>query len=103
MFLGVRHTKRLGEKVNDNPFVSGMYIWTGFDYMGEPTPYWFPARSSYFGVVDLAGFPKDAYYFYQSVWTDKTMLHVFPTGIGKKGSSSIFGLITTMPMKPNFS
>jgi beta-galactosidase len=72
-------------KVNDNPFVSGMYIWTGFDYMGEPTPYWFPARSSYFGVVDLAGFPKDAYYFYQSVWTDKTMLHVFPHWNWEKG------------------
>jgi beta-galactosidase len=62
-----------------------MYIWTGFDYIGEPTPYWFPARSSYFGVVDLAGFPKDAYYFYQSVWTDKTMLHVFPHWNWEKG------------------
>lgn len=65
-------------KVKNNDYVSGMYIWTGFDYLGEPTPYWFPARSSYFGVIDLAGFPKDAYYFYQSEWTDEPMLHVFP-------------------------
>lgn len=65
-------------KVKNNDYVSGMYLWTGFDYIGEPTPFWFPARSSYFGVVDLAGFPKDAYYMYQSEWTDESMLHVFP-------------------------
>ena len=59
-------------------FVSGLYIWTGFDYLGEPTPYGWPSRSSYFGIVDLAGFPKDAYYMYQSEWTDKSVLHVFP-------------------------
>jgi len=60
------------------PFLSGMFIWTGFDYLGEPTPYGWPARSSYFGIVDLAGFPKDPYYLYQSEWTDRPMLHVFP-------------------------
>ncbi|HEY9008475.1 MAG TPA: beta-galactosidase GalB [Ohtaekwangia sp.] len=59
-------------------FLSGMFIWTGFDYIGEPTPYVWPSRSSYFGVVDLAGFPKDTYYMYQSEWTNKPMLHVFP-------------------------
>ena len=64
--------------VKHNPFVGGQYIWTGFDYIGEPTPYGFPARSSYFGVIDLAGFPKDAYYMYQSEWTQKPMLHLFP-------------------------
>lgn len=64
--------------VKNNDFVSGMFIWTGFDYLGEPTPYGWPARSSYFGVIDLAGFPKDAYYMYQSEWTDKDVLHVFP-------------------------
>ena len=58
--------------------VAGMYIWTGFDYLGEPTPYWWPSRSSYFGIIDLAGFPKDVYYMYQSEWTDKDVLHVFP-------------------------
>jgi len=59
-------------------YLSGMYIWTGFDYLGEPTPYWWPARSSYFGIIDLAGFPKDAYYMYQSEWTQKPVLHIFP-------------------------
>jgi beta-galactosidase len=55
-----------------------MFIWTGFDYLGEPTPYGWPSRSSYFGIVDLAGFPKDAYYMYQSEWTDTPVLHIFP-------------------------
>lgn len=58
--------------------VSGMYVWTGFDYLGEPTPYTWPARSSYFGIVDLAGFPKDVYYLYQSAWTETPVLHVLP-------------------------
>ncbi|GHT72306.1 beta-galactosidase [Bacteroidia bacterium] len=58
--------------------ISGFYIWTGFDYLGEPTPYGFPSRSSYFGFIDLAGFPKDVYYMYQSEWTEDPVLHVFP-------------------------
>ena len=64
--------------VKHNDFVGGQFIWTGFDYIGEPTPYAFPARSSYFGIIDLAGFPKDSYYMYQSEWTDKPVLHLFP-------------------------
>ena len=64
--------------VRDRDFIAGTFIWTGFDYLGEPTPYGWPSRSSYFGVVDLAGFPKDAYWLYQSEWTDKTVLHLFP-------------------------
>jgi len=59
-------------------YISGQFIWTGFDYLGEPIPYPYPARSSYFGVVDLAGFPKDVYYMYQSEWSKKDVLHVFP-------------------------
>jgi beta-galactosidase len=59
-------------------FLSGLFVWTGFDYLGEPTPYPWPARSSYFGIVDLAGFPKDVYYMYQSEWTNKPVLHIFP-------------------------
>ena len=66
------------DAVKHNDFVGGQFIWTGFDYIGEPTPYGFPARSSYFGIVDLAGFPKDSYYMYQSEWTDKQVLHLFP-------------------------
>jgi beta-galactosidase len=66
-------------------FLSGMFIWTGFDYIGEPTPYVWPSRSSYFGVVDLAGFPKDVYYLYQSEWTNKPTLHIFPHWNWKPG------------------
>lgn len=69
------------------PFLSGMFIWSGIDYLGEPTPYEWPARSSYFGVVDLAGFPKDPYYLYQSEWTREPMLHVFPHWNWKLGDS----------------
>ncbi len=65
--------------MDTNDFISGQFIWTGFDYIGEPTPYGWPARSSYFGIVDLAGIPKDIYYMYQSQWRpDKTVLHLFP-------------------------
>jgi beta-galactosidase len=68
------------------PSVLGEFVWTGFDYIGEPTPYFnrgaterdWPARSSYFGMVDLAGFPKDRYYLYQSVWSKKPMVHLLP-------------------------
>ncbi|MCW3785977.1 beta-galactosidase GalB [Plebeiibacterium sediminum] len=71
--------------VKNNDFISGMFIWSGFDYLGEPIPYPWPARSSYLGIIDLAGFPKDAYYLYQSEWTDKTMLHIFPHWNWEKG------------------
>lgn len=64
--------------IKKHNYLSGMFIWTGFDYLGEPTPYGWPSRSSYFGIIDLAGFPKDVYYMYQSEWTDKPVLHVFP-------------------------
>ncbi len=64
--------------IKKHDFLSGQFIWTGFDYLGEPTPYWWPSRSSYFGIIDLAGFPKDVYYMYQSEWTKKDVLHIFP-------------------------
>ena len=70
--------EQMWDVVKHTPFVGGQFIWTGFDYIGEPTPYGFPARSSYFGIIDLAGFPKDSYYMYQSEWTSKPMLHLFP-------------------------
>lgn len=69
------------------PQVLGEFVWTGFDYLGEPTPYFdnraaektdWPARSSYFGMIDLAGFPKDRYYLYQSQWSKKPMVHLLP-------------------------
>lgn len=63
-----------------NDFVFGEFVWTGFDYLGEPTPYnsGTPARSSYFGIVDLAGLKKDRYYLYQSRWCDTPVLHLLP-------------------------
>ncbi|MFR9650999.1 MAG: glycoside hydrolase family 2 TIM barrel-domain containing protein [Rikenellaceae bacterium] len=80
------------------PFVIGEFIWTGFDYLGEPTPYggrdnftngyWnghWPSRSSYFGAVDLCGLPKDRFYLYQSHWSDKPMIHLLPHWNWKKG------------------
>jgi beta-galactosidase len=80
------------------PQVLGEFVWTGFDYIGEPTPFWewrvkdphdWPARSSYFGFIDLAGFPKDRYYLYQSQWTAKPMVHLLPhwNWEGKEGQT----------------
>ena len=79
------------ESLENNPNNLGEFIWTGFDYLGEPTPfggkdnstngYWngnWPARSSYFGAVDLCGLPKDRFYLYQSQWTKDPMVHVLP-------------------------
>jgi beta-galactosidase len=61
-----------------SPWVAGEFVWTGFDYIGEPTPHPWPARSSYFGIIDLAGFPKDRFYIYQSQWSKKPMVHLLP-------------------------
>jgi len=73
------------------PGVVGEFVWTGFDYLGEPTPYgnaasW-PSRSSYFGIVDLAGFPKDRYYMYKAKWTGEPVVHLLPhwNWTGKEG------------------
>lgn len=72
--------------VENHDFIMGQFVWTGFDYIGEPTPYGWPARSSYFGLVDLAGNPKDSYYMYQSRWRpDKEVLHLFPHWNWKEG------------------
>jgi beta-galactosidase len=65
-------------EINKRNYMAGEFIWTGFDYIGEPTPYGWPAKSSYFGIVDTCGFPKDIYYFYQSKWTTKPMVHILP-------------------------
>ena len=66
--------------VNTRAWVAGEFIWTGVDYIGEPTPYTWPSKSSYFGAIDTADFPKDVFYFYQSKWnaSGPTMVHVVP-------------------------
>ncbi|MGA2683412.1 MAG: beta-galactosidase GalA [Verrucomicrobiota bacterium] len=60
------------------PWLSGAFIWTGFDYRGEPTPYWWPCVNSHYGILDTCGFPKDVFYYYQSWWTTNTVLHLLP-------------------------
>lgn len=61
------------------PYLSGQFSWTGFDYRGEPTPiYRWPTVTSHFGIMDLCGFPKDAYYAYKAAWTDEDIVHLFP-------------------------
>ena len=67
------------KKDRDRQYFAGQFIWSGFDYIGEPTPYnQFPVKTSSFGTIDTAGFPKDAYYAFQSQWTTKPMVHIVP-------------------------
>ena len=66
---------------DDYPWVIGEFVWTGYDYLGEPTPYdeYWPSRSSYFGICDLAGLPKDRYWLYRSRWNrDEHTIHLLP-------------------------
>ena len=63
---------------NARPWLSGGFVWTGFDYRGEPSPYQWPNISSQYGIIDTCGFPKDSFYYYQSWWTTKPVLHLFP-------------------------
>jgi beta-galactosidase len=59
-------------------FLAGGFVWTGFDYRGEPSPYRWPCISSHFGILDTCGFPKDTFYYYQAWWTGAPVLHLFP-------------------------
>ena len=74
---------------HERPYMSGSFVWTGFDYRGEPTPYKWPCTTSHFGVMDLCGFPKDNYWYYQAWWTQKPVLHVYPhwNWAGKEGKT----------------
>ncbi|MBV8115811.1 MAG: DUF4982 domain-containing protein, partial [Silvibacterium sp.] len=63
---------------NARPWLSGGFVWTGFDYRGEPSPNGWPNISSQYGIIDTCGFPKDSFFYYQSWWTDKAVLHLFP-------------------------
>lgn len=74
--------------VKKHPHMTGIFVWSGFDFLGEPLPYpAFPSRSSYYGIIDLAGFPKDVFYMYQSEWSKKNVLHLFPHWNWKKGDT----------------
>jgi beta-galactosidase len=63
---------------NAQPWLSGGFVWTGFDYRGEPSPNGWPNISSQYGIIDICGFPKDSFYYYKSWWTTETVLHLFP-------------------------
>jgi len=71
------------------PFLGGTFVWSGFDYRGEPTPYRWPCVSSHFGIMDICGFPKDGYYAYKAAWTNESVVHIFPhwNWPGKEGDS----------------
>lgn len=60
------------------PYLGGLFVWTGFDYRGEPTPFWWPSVSSQFGFMDVCGFPKDGYYAYKAAWGNEPVVHIFP-------------------------
>jgi beta-galactosidase len=64
--------------ISARSWVAGGFVWTGFDYRGEPSPYQWPNINSQYGVLDTCGFPKDSYFYYKSWWTEKPVLHVFP-------------------------
>jgi len=66
------------QAVAERPWMAGGFVWAGFDYRGEPTPFDWPAVSSQYAILDTCGFPKDVYYYYQSWWTDQPVLHLFP-------------------------
>jgi len=85
-YWGTSH-ERAWLEVKKRDFLSGIFVWTGIDYLGEPVPYPYPARSSYYGIVDLSGLPKDVYYMYQSEWTKKEVLHLMPHWNWKKGDN----------------
>ena len=71
-------TERWWSYFADRPWLSGGFVWTGFDYRGEPTPYSWPCINSHFGILDTCGFPKDNFYYYQSWWTTNVVLHLLP-------------------------
>ena len=66
------------QPVAERAFMAGSFVWTGFDYKGEPTPYQWPCIGSHFGVLDSCGFPKDNYYYYQSWWKTEPVVHIMP-------------------------
>ncbi|HWA82008.1 MAG TPA: glycoside hydrolase family 2 TIM barrel-domain containing protein, partial [Fimbriimonadaceae bacterium] len=73
--------------IASRPWMAGEFVWTGFDYKGEPTPYGWPCINSHFGIMDICGFPKDNFFYYQAVWGDKPIVHILPhwNWAGKEG------------------
>jgi beta-galactosidase len=75
---GTQTAERWWSYFDARPWLSGGFVWTGFDYRGEPTPYGWPCINSHFGILDTCGFPKDNFYYYQAWWTTNVVLHLLP-------------------------
>ncbi|MFD2114341.1 beta-galactosidase GalA [Paenibacillus yanchengensis] len=89
-----------------HPFLTGVFMWTGFDYRGEPTPHLWPCVNSHFGLMDTCGFPKDVYYYMQAAWTDEPVVHLFPhwnlpDKVGKEIEVRIFANTETVELVLN--
>lgn len=84
---GTAHPETVMDFYKTHPFMGGSFIWTAFDYCGEPAPFPYPAISSQFGVMDTCGFEKDYFYYYQSKWCDKPVIHAMPhwNFVGREG------------------
>ncbi|WP_274641906.1 glycoside hydrolase family 2 TIM barrel-domain containing protein [Streptococcus equinus] len=75
---GTAHPEEVMQYLNEHPYMGGVFLWTAFDYFGEPSPFAYPGIGSQFGICDVNGFPKDYYYYYKAHWTDAPMVHVMP-------------------------
>jgi beta-galactosidase len=73
-----QHAREVWRFVRDRPWLAGCFAWTGFDYRGEPTPHEWPCVNSHFGMLDMCGFPKDAFYLHKAWWTEEPFVHVLP-------------------------
>jgi beta-galactosidase len=96
----VRRTEDAWKPIAENDFLSGTFVWTGFDYKGEPSPYSWPNISSHFGILDTCGFPKDVFYYYKAYWEDKPIVHITPhwNWPGKEGKPVKVIVFSNMPV-----
>lgn len=92
------------DAVEQSGWIAGGFAWTGFDYKGEPTPYSWPDVNSNFGIIDLAGFEKDTFYYYESWWTQNIVLHLFPhwNWAGMEGEYINVWIYTNVPQAELF-
>jgi len=102
----VRRTEDAWKPITENDYLSGAFVWTGFDYKGEPSPYGWPNISSHFGILDMCGFPKDVYYYYKANWQDNPAVHItphwnWPRREGKPISVIVFSNAPTVELSLN--
>jgi beta-galactosidase len=96
---GVERAQQWWPYYATHPFTSGGFVWTGFDYRGEPTPYKWPCINSHFGLMDMCGFPKDLYYYYKSWWTDRPVLHILPHWNWPQASATTNAAAAAIPVR----